>query len=97
MSINIKILMLIWMCEIKLKIKIERSFKKPINKFPKSYENISKKLGLEKNSLELFASKNNLPFIGSNQIQLSSKLAIHKELARQQYNGLIYANITKFR
>ena len=97
MSINISILMLIWMCKNKMKIKLERSFKKPKNKFPKNYENLSKKLRLEKNSMELLASKNNLPFIRSNQIQLSSKLAIHKELAQQQYNGLIYTNITKFR
>ena len=79
-----------------MKIKLERSSNKQKNKYTKWQSNFLKKLRFEKNNKHLLTNYN-LYFIGSNQIQSNSKLAIQKELAKQQYNGLMYTNVAKLR
>jgi hypothetical protein len=79
-----------------MKIKIEKHFKKPINKNSTWLSNIKKRVQLRKNKIK-FLTNNNLSFIQSIKIQPNSKLEITKELTQQQYNGLLYTNISKLR
>jgi len=79
-----------------LKGKIDSSLEESKGKTPRLRSDLIEKLGL--GSLVRFSANNNaLSTLEPNQIQTRKSSTACAELARQQSNGLIYANIVKFR
>lgn len=79
-----------------MKVKIERQFKKQINRNPTWLGNFKKRFRVGKNKTH-FLTTNSLSFIEINKILSHSKLITLEELSQQQYNGLLYTNIAKLR
>jgi hypothetical protein len=83
-----------------MKIKINKSSRKLENKTPKILENAIDKLSTNKRrNIAHFLTINsrNSPVIALFQTQLRSNRAVVIEAEHQQCNGLLYANITRFR
>jgi hypothetical protein len=82
-----------------MKVKINKSSRKPKNKMPNTLENIIDKLSTNKRrGIAHFLTNNsfNSP-VTLVQIQLPLNPAQVVETERQQCNGLLYANITRIR
>lgn len=79
-----------------MKIKIERTLKKPRNKIPRWFSSLTQKLR-RRNNFAHFLTGNHLPIRELNSMRTLSNPATRTELELQQCNGLIYSNIAKFR
>ena len=78
-------------------IKTQRTHKKPKNKTPRLFGNITAKLRPRKNFAHFLTSNNNLPTIEPSKFRTHSNPATSAEIERQHCNGLLYANIARFR
>ena len=78
-------------------IKIERAPKKPKNKAPRFFGNITEKLRPRKNFAHFLTSNNNLLAMELNQFRTHSNPVTLAEVERKKSNGLIYTNIARFR
>jgi hypothetical protein len=80
-----------------MRVKIERALKKPRKKIPRWLDNWTEKLRPRKSFVRFSTINNDLSIMEVNQIQINSNPLIQAEAERQQCNGLIYVNISRFR
>ena len=80
-----------------MRTRFEKPLEKPKNRAPRWLGDLSEKFRHKKNFAHVLARNNNLSTAGPNQIQTHSNRAIHATVERQQCNGLIYANIVRFK
>lgn len=76
---------------------MERAFKKPRKKIPRWLDNLTEKLRPRKSFVRFSTINNGLSIMEVNQIQINSNAVIQAEAERQQCNGLLYVNISRFR
>ena len=95
MYINTTILVLKRLWE-KMRAKIETSLEKPKSKIPRLLGNLREKIG-RSNLVRFSANDNVLSTLELNHHQTHIKSTTCTEIERQQINGLIYANIVRFR
>lgn len=95
MFINTNILILKWLW-VSLRSKIESTLEKPKGKTPSLRGDLIEKLGLG-SLVRFLANSNTLSTLELNQIQTHKNPTACAEVERQQSNGLIYANIVRFR
>jgi hypothetical protein len=79
-----------------MRMQIKKTLEKPKNKTLRRLGNLTEKLRHRKNVAN-FARNNNFLTMELNQIQTHSNSKTRAELEQQQCNGLIYANIVRFR
>ena len=80
-----------------MRVKIERTFKKPRKKIPRWFGILAEKFRLGKNLAHFSTINDDLSIMELNQIQINSNPIIQAEAERQQCNGLLYVNISRFR
>lgn len=80
-----------------MRAEIESTLEKPKNRTPRLIDDLFKKLGLGKSIAHFPGNDDILSTLELNQIQTHKNSRARAEIERQQSNGLIYANIAKFR
>lgn len=85
-------------CSNKMKIKIRRTPKNSKINILNKFGYLTKKLGThKKQNIAHFSTNHNNHYTTLNQIQAHSNPELQIEIERQKCNGLLYANITKFK
>lgn len=80
-----------------MRAEIESTLEKPKNRTPRLLGNFTKKLRFGKSVAHFLGNDDILSTLELNQIQTRKNSRVRAEAERQQSNGLIYANIAKFR
>ncbi len=80
----------------KMRGKIESTLEKPKGKTPKLLRGLNEKIGLSRFT-SFLTNNNTLSTLELNQIQTHKNRTAFAELERQRSNGLMHANIVRFR